>query len=477
MVSNLKNSLNHLGKDSRAEHWDKIWSGSSPSWGGYYHRWIQRVYGFVIPKGARVLELGCGCGDLLASLHPDYGVGIDFSPAAISKARINHTDLHFDVMDAESLELSAEQFDYIILSDLVNDLCDVQTTLRGIIPHCHPFTRLVINFHSHLWRLPLQMAQRLRLATPSMLQNWITIEDVRNFLILESFELLNKWSEIVVPLNLPGASWFNRYLAKVAPFRWFALTNLVVARPLMTIMDSKPSCTVVVAARNEQGNINELFERLLDLELATEIIFIEGNSTDNTFLAIKEAISDHPSLNCRLLKQPGEGKGDAVRKGFAVAMGDVLMILDADMTVLPEDLRLFYEAIVSRKGEFINGVRLVYPMEDKAMGFFNLVGNKFFSIVFSWLLDQPIRDTLCGTKVFWRKDYERIAADRDYFGNFDPFGDFDLLFGAAKLKLKILEIPVHYYERHYGETNISRWHHGFLLLKMTVLAARRIKFF
>ena len=245
----------------------------------------------------------------------------------------------------------------------------------------------------------------------------------------------------------------------------------------MTRMDKKPSCTVVVAARNEEGHINKLFERIMDLDLATEIIFVEGNSSDDTYLAIKRAISAHPSLNCRLLKQPGEGKGDAVRTGFAVAVGDVLMILDADMTVLPEDLKRFYDAIVSGKGDFINGVRLVYPMEDKAMGFFNLVGNKFFSIVFSWLLGQPIRDTLCGTKVIWRKDYERLAADRAYFGNFDPFGDFDLLFGAAKLKLKILEIPVHYYERHYGETNISRWHHGFLLLKMTVFAARRIKFF
>jgi SAM-dependent methyltransferase len=477
MVSPLKNTLNHFKKDSCAEHWDQIWSSPSPSWGGYYHRWIGRVCGFVIPKGARVLELGCGCGDLLASLLPDYGVGIDFSPAAISKARINHPGLHFKVMNAESLELGTEKFDFIILSDIVNDLWDVQTTLKGITPHCHPGSRLVINFYSHLWRIPLQMAQRLRLATPTMPQNWITVEDIRNFFALESFELLDNWFEMVVPLNLPGASLFNRFLAKVAPFRWFALINFVVARPIMTRIDAKPTCTVVIAARNEEGHINELFERLLDLEFATEIIFVEGNSNDGTHLAIKQAISDHPSINCRLLTQSGKGKGDAVRTGFAVAGGDVLIILDADMTVMPEDLKRFYEAIVSHKGDFINGVRLVYPMEDKAMKFFNLVGNKFFSIAFSWLLGQPIRDTLCGTKVIWRKDYERLATDRAYFGNFDPFGDFDLLFGAAKLKLKILEIPVRYHERQYGETNISRWYHGFLLLKMVIFAARRIKFF
>jgi len=477
MVSHLKHNLNHLNKDRRAEHWDRIWSSSPPSLGGYYHRWLERVYRFIIPKGARVLELGCGCGDLLASLLPDYGVGIDFSPAAISKARIDHPGLQFEVMDAESLELGTEQFDFIILSDIVNDLWDVQTTLKEVYPHCHPDTRLVINFYSQLWRQPLHMAQRLRLATPTILQNWITVEDARNFLTLESFELLENWSEIVVPLNLPGASFFNRYLAKVAPFRWFTLTNFVIARPIMTRIDVKPTCTVVIAARNEEGHINELFERLLDLEFATEIIFVEGNSNDDTHFAIKQAISNHPTLNCRLLTQSGKGKGDAVRKGFAVAVGDVLMILDADMTVLPEDLKRFYDAIVSHKGDFINGVRLVYPMEERAMKFFNLVGNKFFSFAFSWLLGQPIRDTLCGTKVIWRKDYERLAKGRAYFGDFDPFGDFDLLFGAAKLKLKILEIPVRYHERRYGETNISRWKHGFLLLKMVIFAARRIKFF
>src|SRR6185503_166522 len=172
----------------------------------------------------------------------------------------------------------------------------------------------------------------------------------------------------------------------------------------------------------------------------------------------------------------GKGKGDAVRLGFEVAKGDILMILDADLTVAPRDLPRFFEAISAGKGEFINGVRLVYPMEEEAMRFFNLLGNKFFSWAFSWLLGQPIKDTLCGTKVIWRRDYMRVAANRSYFGDFDPFGDFDLLFGAAKLNLKILEVPIRYAARTYGETNIQRWRHGVLLLRMVLFAARRIKF-
>ena len=268
----------------------------------------------------------------------------------------------------------------------------------------------------------------------------------------------------------------NRVLAKIAPFRWFDMTNFLVARPAAVKSMRLPLVSVIVAARNESGHVDELMARIPEMGAGTEIVFVEGNSTDDTFAAIQRAIAANPHRNCKLLKQSGKGKGDAVRAGFAAAGGDLLMILDADITVPPEDLPRFYEVLLSGRGEFANGVRLVYPMQDQAMRFANLVGNKFFAWAFSWLLGQPIRDTLCGTKVMWRADYERIAANRKYFGEFDPFGDFDLLFGAAKLNLKILEVPIRYRARRYGETNISRWRHGVVLLRMVLFAARRIKF-
>jgi glycosyltransferase involved in cell wall biosynthesis len=237
-----------------------------------------------------------------------------------------------------------------------------------------------------------------------------------------------------------------------------------------------PLVSVIVPARNEAGNVPEIFRRVPEMGAGTEIVFVEGGSSDNTYQAIEAAIAANPQRRCKLLRQTGVGKGDAVRVGFAAASGDILMILDADLTVMPEDLPRFYKALVTGHGEFINGVRLVYPMEEEAMRFFNLLGNKFFSAAFSWLLGQPIKDTLCGTKVLWREDYARIVANRSYFGDFDPFGDFDLLFGAAKLSLKIVELPVRYGPRRYGSTNIQRWRHGWMLLKMVVFAARRIKF-
>ena len=232
---------------------------------------------------------------------------------------------------------------------------------------------------------------------------------------------------------------------------------------------------MIIAARNESGHIDELLERIPDMGSHTEIIFVEGNSTDDTYEAIARAIANSPR-DCKLLKQPGKGKGDAVRAGFNIAKCDILMILDADITVPPEDLQRFYDVLALGIGEFANGVRLVYPMENDAMRFLNLLGNKFFSWAFSWLLGQPIRDTLCGTKVLWASDYQKIASGRSYFGDFDPFGDFDLLFGAARQNLKLVEVPIRYRARRYGETNIQRWQHGWLLLRMVAFAARRIKF-
>jgi glycosyltransferase involved in cell wall biosynthesis len=280
------------------------------------------------------------------------------------------------------------------------------------------------------------------------------------------------------PANIPLlANFLNRYLVKISPFKHLGITNFLVAR-LAPRANCRPEpvVTVVVAARNEAGNIAAILDRIPQLGAGTDLVFVEGHSSDGTFEAIEREIAARPGCQARLFQQTGKGKGDAVRLGFQMARGELLMILDADLTVPPEDLIKFYNAWYSGKGDFINGIRLVYPMEDKAMRFLNLLGNKFFSIAFSWLLSQSIKDTLCGTKVLSRSHYEIIAANRAYFGEIDPFGDFDLLFGAARYNLKIVDLPVRYRERKYGETNIQRWSHGMLLLRMVLLASRCIRF-
>ena len=463
--------------EQRQSHWNLTNTDGVPLAAKYYRHKVIEIYRQLIPEGASVLEVGCGGGALLGALKPRLGVGVDFSSIAIDQARLAHPHLTFVQADAQSLSFATHTFEYIVLSDLVNELWDVQQVLEALLQMCTPQTRIIFNFYSHLWNIPLATAQKLGIASKRLEQNWLTPQDVRNLLEISGFDLLRSWSDIIAPVDVPLISNFsNRYLAKIFPFRALNLANFAVARPHATPSQKRPTVSVVVAARNESGHIEELFSRIPEMGGGTEIIFVEGNSTDDTYAAIERVLAQHPERRCKLLKQPGKGKGDAVRAGFDAATGEILMILDADITVPPEDLPRFYEIMANGSAEFVNGVRLVYPMEGDAMRFLNLLGNKFFSWAFSWLLGQPIRDTLCGTKVLWRTDYQRIANNRAYFGDFDPFGDFDLLFGAAKLNLKIMEIPIRYRARRYGETNISRWSHGWLLLKMVAFAAKRIKF-
>ncbi|MBK6644712.1 MAG: glycosyltransferase [Anaerolineales bacterium] len=460
----------------RMAQWDgnavkrDTWKGM----GGWYHKRVTEYFKFLVNPKQRILEIGCGLGDLLASLDPSRGVGVDFSAEAVTRAEKRHPHLEFHQLDAHDLSSLEGEFDIIIFSDAINDLWDVQRALEQVRRFCVPRTRLILNFYSHLWQIPLSIAQSLNLATPILAQNWLTVPDVNNLLNLAGFETIRNSNEILFPLPLGGFA--NRYLARLWPLREFALSNFLIARPAPKPVENTPSVSVVVAARNEEGNVKNIFERVPLMGSKTELIFVEGHSRDKTYETIEKEMPLHPRTSNLLFRQPGIGKADAIRLGFEKASGDILMILDADLTVPPEDLPRFYEAIASGRGEFINGVRLVYPMEKEAMRTLNFIGNKFFSMAFSWLLGQSVKDTLCGTKVMWRKDYEAIAANRAYFGDFDPFGDFDLIFGAAKLNLKIVDLPIRYRERTYGTTNISRWKHGVLLLRMVSFAARRIKF-
>lgn len=464
----------------RIELWDSI-ASKLDRWSyfdRFYHHLLTGMFKFLVSPGQKILEIGCGHGDLLASLSPSRGVGIDISSGMIEVAKSRHPRLEFIQSDIYDLDLD-KKFDVIIMSDLVNELWDVQMALEITRKFATPDTRLIINFYSKLWEIPLTLARKLKLAAPLLHQNWLTVDDVNNMLTLANYDMIRSKQEIMLIINIPFLEKvFNKFLVKLWPFRYLALTSCVVARPLPETSEKlgAPKVSVVVPARNESDNIKSIFERVPEMGSEVELIFVEGHSKDDTYEAIKKEIEANPEINCLLLRQSGVGKGNAVRDGFNAATGDVLMILDADLTVPPEDLPKFLEALTSGKGEFINGVRLVYPLENEAMRHFNLLGNKFFSMAFSWLLEQSIKDTLCGTKVLTRRNYEKIASNRTYFGDFDPFGDFDLLFGAAKLNLKIVDMPIRYRARTYGETNIDRWRHGWLLIRMVFFAIRRLKF-
>ncbi len=457
--------------DNLAKHrqkWKKI--------NQYYYSDQQRYFKFLVPEGLSILELGCGTGDLLDALKPDRGVGIDFSKEMLNISGKLYPDLEFRLADIDHLESWGETFDIIILSDVVGHLFDIEQAFRNIQPFCRPETRVIISYYSFLWEPVLKIGELLGLKTPLHNQNWLASEDIENLLSLACFQIVKSECRLLIPKNIPWISNFiNRYIASLPGIRKLCLCRYIVARPLIDLPHKKLSTSIIIPCKNEKGNIESAVKRIPAFGAHQEIIFVDGHSTDGTVKEINRVIGIYDDKDIKLMVQDGKGKGDAVRKGFAMAGSDILMILDADLTVPPEDLVKFYRVLSENHGEFANGCRLVYPMEKDAMRTLNLLGNKFFSLMFTWILSQRFKDTLCGTKVLFKKDYENICAQRSYFGNFDPFGDFDLIFGAVKQNLKVVEVPIRYRERTYGSTSISRFRHGWLLLKMTIFAYKKIK--
>jgi SAM-dependent methyltransferase len=450
----------------------------------YYAEEVQRVVGTLIPPGSRVLEIGCGLGDLLASLARSNGgapgaVGIDISGRMIELARIRHPSLDLRVGDVERDPLPEGPFDVIVFSDAVGHLDDVERAFERVRGCLAPGGRVIVTYYNFVWEPLLKLGEQIGKKTPWPDQNWLSMHDIENLLFLSGFEVVRHGTDILLPAYIPLVSLAaNRVAAQLPLLRESSLVSYFVARASTeTLVDPLPSVSVICPCRNEKGNIREAVARTPVMGPRTELIFVDGNSSDGTVEEIQAVMAEYQGpLELRLVLQgDGKGKGDAVRKGFAAASHDVLMILDSDLTVPPEDLPKFYRALVTGKGEFINGVRLVYPMQDEAMRFLNLLGNKFFSSALSWLLEQPIKDSLCGTKVLRKTEYQRIADNRAFFGEFDPFGDFDLLFGAARLNMKIIDLPVRYRARTYGDTKISRFAHGWLLLKMTAFGFKKLR--
>ncbi|MBJ7259880.1 MAG: glycosyltransferase [Chthoniobacterales bacterium] len=440
----------------------------------FYRNLLAHRYNLLLRPDDRVLEIGCGEGDLLARLRCREAVGIDLSPEQIARGQERHPSLDLRVGTGETDLLPDGKFDVIILSDVLNYAADVEVLLRRLHTVAHLDTRIVVNIYNTLWRPVLGAVRRCGWAPRQPASSWLSRQDVINLCGLAEWEVFKTFGAILVPFQLgPLASLANRWLAPFLPA--FCLSIFLVARA-MPCRREAGRVSVVIPARNEAGSVVHAVERMPALGRETELIFVEGNSTDDTWDAIRKLPDTFTHGRIVKMRQTGKGKGNAVVEGFAAATGDILMILDADLTVPPEDLPKFVDVLASGRGDFANGVRLVYPMDEKAMQFANLVANKSFSLIFSWLLGQSVKDTLCGTKVLRRADYERIDRGRVYFGEFDPFGDFDLLFGADKQNMKIVDVPVRYKERFYGETNIRRWHHGVILIRMVVFAARRLKF-
>ena len=441
----------------------------------YYHGQLKKFYQFVIPKDVRVLHVGSKSGYLLHAVHPSLGVGIDDDAQAIYNAQQEFPHLTFIAGELSDLPQDY-MFDYVILSSVTMEAYDIQQLFEALKPHLHASSRIVIDSYSYIWEPVLSITQWLGMRRPTQLRNWISQTDLLNFLDLADFERITCGDQILMPAYMPGISWFlNSFIAQIPLLSKLCLNKWVIARLKPVQKQQDYSVSIVIPCKNERGNIEAAIARCPMIGKHTEFIFVDGHSQDGTVVEMERIKKKYQDHDISIFVQDGKGKGDAVRKGFAHAKGDILMILDADLTTPPEELPKFFNALISGKGEFINGSRLIYGMESGSMRFLNLLANYCFGLGFTWLLGQKIKDTLCGTKVLFKSDYEKIVKARSFFGNFDPFGDFDLLFGAAKQNLKIIDMPIHYKNRTYGTSQIHRFQAGFLLMRMSFIAFKKFK--
>ncbi len=441
----------------------------------YYYRQLLKTLKFIIPAQSKVLNIRCSIGYILNRLDTKNGVGVDSSEKQIEQARKTHPHLEFHSQSGENFGIDGE-FDNILVSS-PEDITDIKAVLDKVKSNSHSRTRVVFTYYNYGWNQLVKLAEKLRLKLPQNVHNWLSPNDIDNILTLSGYETLYHKKFILIPFNIPIVSYvFNRFIARLPIFRHFCMMNVTVARLLP--QEASPSVSIVIPCRNEAGNVEDAVKRIPKLAADQEIIFGDDKSTDGTPDLVLEMAKKYPEKNIRLVASPGINKANNVWTCFDAAEKDVLMILDADLTVIPEELPYFYEAISKGYGEFINGSRLLYPMHDEAMRFFNVLGNKFFSLFFSYILDTKIKDTLCGTKVLYKSDFEKVKALRGTWGVDDRWGDYELIFGAAKTQLKLIDLPVHYMERTYGETKMTgRIKNGLVMLKMSIAALMKIKFF
>ncbi len=452
----------------------------------YYYDALQHLLRTIVPPRARVLELGCGSGEHLAGLDPALGVGVDISSAMLDIARRKYPHLELHHQAAEELSLPAHEvhagaggFDFVVMVNVVGELADVLAAFKRLRPLMRHDTRLVIFYYNHLWEPLVGPAAQLGLKLDNPTQNWLSMEDLRGFLRLAGLEVVKTGVRMPCPKYVPGvAELLNGVVGRLPLLQQLGFVRFLVARPDTALPkpQSQYSCTVVVPCKNEEDNVPTIPERVPRMGSFTEIVFVNDASTDATAARVHDAIARLPDRPIKLVDGPGRGKGAAVRAGLEQATGDIFMILDADMTVMPEDLPSFFEAITENKGELINGTRMVYPLGGNAMRAANIIGNKLFALLFSFLIEQRVTDTLCGTKVVKREDYAKILAAREYFGDIDRWGDYDWIFGAAKGHLKIVELPIHYVERVAGVTKMTnRLRNAWIMLRMCWAAFWKLK--
>jgi hypothetical protein len=430
----------------------------------------------LTPDEPRLLEIGFVRGQLLTEWPALGFTGVDCFRFQVDQVNSHLPQSDFQVKAGEQLTLEAG-LDVVIISDALDEAMDVGQLHEPVQAVYSPETRPIFNYHSNLWDSLFTAAHRLGLRRKALQSDlWVTA-DAKSLPDLSAWDVAQLHHFLVAADRGRLGSIIDHYPALIHPL--FCLTVSIAARSRGRPAASPAralSASVVGPARNEAGSIAGAVARTPTMSEDSNLIFERGYSRDDTWTRIQKVAANHPPLKIEALRPSDRGKGDAELAELAAAASDVLTALEADPTTPHEELPKVYEVIASGKAELADGVSLIYPTSQRAMQFLYLRAKNSFGLIFSWLLCPPAKDTLWGTEVLRRAQYENIAANRTYFGDFDPLGDFDLGFGAATQNLKIADTPIRHRERTHGETNIQRRRHGWLLLRTVIFPPSKLKF-
>lgn len=461
-----------IKKESVAEHFDEI-APNYDNWkrkNSYYYSNIKAFISRIFPPGSKVLEVGCGTGEILASMNPKRGVGIDISQKMVELAKQKYPQYTFIHAPIEDLDID-EKFDYVIMVDVVDHVYDVVDVFTSLRRFCHPTTRIILTTISPWWEPILSLMEKLSAKMPEGPHNFIEKRILGNMIEMVGFSVSYSGYLLLFPKWIPILSYImNSIGVRIWGLNRLSAVQYMIIQPeFKKTFDLGLGCSVIIPCHNEEDNIESAVRRIPSMGKETEIIVVNDGSTDGTaekVRALQKEIS-----NLKLVDySPNRGKGQAVKQGFDAATQEVIMILDADVSTPPEELPRFFEPLNRGVCQFVNGTRMVYPMEEQAMRTVNLFFNKMFGYMMSFITQQTLTDTLCGTKALYRSDYKRMQ------WGIDRWGDFDLLFGAAKMGSKIMEVPVHYLTRQSGESKMKSLKHGIHLLIACVKGFRQLIF-
>ena len=435
----------------------------------YYYRSLKAFIKHIVQPNSSVLEIGCATGDILASTNPSRGVGIDISSEMIKLASEKHPQQEFVNTSIENFQ-NQEKFDYIIMVDVIDHVYDVMDVFKAVYQHCHPTTRIVLTTASPWWDPVFMIMEKFKAKMPEGPHNFVEIKNIANILELLDFKVNYFGYMLLFPKYIPILS----YLANTVGVRTWGVRRLspiqyMLIQPLMrNEINLGLGCSVIIPCYNEENNIEEAIRRIPSMGKYTEIIVVNDGSQDRTADCVRELQKKYSNL--KLIDNPSnKGKGYAIQQGFAAATQEILMTLDADLSVPPEELPRFFDPLNKAQGQFVNGTRMVYPMiEPQRMRTVGLLGNKILGQIMTFIIRQDLSDTLCGTKAFYKRDLKYMNM------GVDKWGDFDLLFGAAKLGNTILEVPVHYKSRKTGEPRMKLFRHGFYILKACFRGIREL---